>query len=154
MNTFIIICAGVRFPTCFSGLPGMSVLRWGWRLSLAVTAVCAHPAGHLVSKEHTCHVSIPWKGLSLAQSTPDHWAMAGLGYRPSTVRNPHITQSVDAVSLYPCICRSASMDSTNPRLCSTVLHIYWKQYARKWTHMVQTRVFQESAVFISNWVVT
>ena len=52
------------------------------------------------------------------------------------------------LSMYKCMVnhRFWSTDSTNPRLCSSVVWIHWKNNLYKWTHAVQNCVVQGSAV--------
>ena len=59
---------------------------------------------------------------------------------PHAIENPNITLQL-ALHIHSC----TSIHSTNLRLWSTILHIYWKTSTYKWTHTVQTYVW-ESAV--------
>ena len=72
------------------------------------------------------------------------WSLNNVGVRdtdPHGIENPNITLQL-ALHIHSC----TSIHSTNLRLWSTVVHIYWKTSTYKWTHTVQTHVVEGSTV--------
>ena len=68
----------------------------------------------------------------------------GIGaLNPLAVENLHITLQA---ALH--ICGSTSVDLTNLRSCSNIVHIYWKKFICKQTHSIKMHAVQESTIYL------